>query len=212
MGGRAAVPVSRSRLLHAPLRLLEVWGAACATTRAAPRFLTSPPLAGIRGSARRRTTSARRPPLVVCAYERHHLIGPGIERAAQRSPAAVPPSRSLCRAPAPPAADTVSWAARTFLHRGQEVHLVQVLDSSAGSQAAENSGEGGILSSAGKVGGCWAAGGCWARRARAGPPRPRAPHLPWHAPLADGRWRWTRRRWRAAAPSWPSCATACWPR
>lgn len=41
-------------------------------------------------------------------------------------------------------ADTVTWAAKTFLGRGQEIHLVQVLDSTPASQAAENTGEGGI--------------------------------------------------------------------
>ncbi|PRW33880.1 Universal stress A [Chlorella sorokiniana] len=45
-------------------------------------------------------------------------------------------------------ADTVSWAAKTFLNKGQEVHLVQVLDTSLASQAAENTGEGGIYASA----------------------------------------------------------------
>lgn len=44
-------------------------------------------------------------------------------------------------------ADTVSWAARNLLQRGQEVHLVQVLDSTASSQADYNSGEGGVLPS-----------------------------------------------------------------
>ncbi|PSC70208.1 universal stress [Micractinium conductrix] len=43
------------------------------------------------------------------------------------------------------AVDTVSWAAKTLLHRGQEVHLVQVLDGSLASQADVNSGEGGIM-------------------------------------------------------------------
>ncbi|KAL4430580.1 hypothetical protein ABPG77_005820 [Micractinium sp. CCAP 211/92] len=42
-------------------------------------------------------------------------------------------------------AETVSWAAKTLLHRGQEVHLVQVLDGSLASQATHASGEGGIL-------------------------------------------------------------------
>lgn len=42
-------------------------------------------------------------------------------------------------------ADTVSWAAKTLLHRGQKVHLVQVLDGSSAGQADLNSGEGGIM-------------------------------------------------------------------
>lgn len=48
-------------------------------------------------------------------------------------------------------ADTVTWAAKTLLKRGQEVHLVQVLDSTLSSQADYNSGEGGVLPSGTKA-------------------------------------------------------------